>query len=280
MRLAITVVVVVTLVGSGLLASWAEGDRRGPVANETADDEPSRESSVEIQLAGSGANVPLTRRLAAAFEGDAHVHDSVGSGGGLRALADGVVNLALVSRPLSARERADRRVVAYARTPIVFAVHRGVAARTVTTAQLEALFRGTSWSDGTHPVLLLREPGDSAVEAVRAVSAGLAEAHDEAVAARRGAVLLSDARMRSELDVPDALGLTDLGQLRVARSNARALTIDGVAATLENMRAGRYPYSRELMFVARPDDERAATFLDFVRSERGQAVIREAGYAP
>src|ERR1700704_6586574 len=61
-------------------------------------------------FAGSGTNLPITRLLVEAFrqhhpENSIEVPASLGSTGGIRAVADGVIALGLISRPLKSQEQ-------------------------------------------------------------------------------------------------------------------------------------------------------------------------------
>lgn len=213
-------------------------------------------------LAGSGSNTLLTERLVDTFlaSGGAPIAvepDSIGSGGGLRALRDGVIDGALVSRPLSASETEGARAIPYARTDVVLATN----ARFVPDdrAAILALFSGR----GSSLTPLLRELGDSGVESVRAVWPELAAAHEDAVRTQRFEVLYTDDAMaRALAEVDDAIGLTDRGQLRLRRSPARAL--DVVVG------------SKVLTLVVR--DERLDDFVRFLASDTARAVIVDAGY--
>lgn len=213
-------------------------------------------------LAGSGSNTLLTERLVDAFVaaggGPIAVEpDSIGSGGGLRALRDGVIDGALVSRVLAPHETSDVRAIPYARTDVVLAT----TARSAPADRdaLLALFSGR----GSSLTPLLRELGDSGVEAVREVWPELAEAHEDAVRTQRFEVLYTDDAMaRALADVDDAIGLTDRGQLRLRRSPARPLAL--VTAP------------KVLTLVVR--DDRLDDFVAFLASDAARTVIADAGY--
>lgn len=276
MRALVVVVVVVVAAGASLaLASWAEG-RDAPRIREGAP--LSRAGRAEILLAGSGANVAITRSLLRHMNGT-EVFDSVGSGGGVRALVDEVIDVALVSRRLKEREAAHGLIeVPYARTLLVWAVDEDASVRSTSLDELTGLYAdGGNWSDGGgRAVPLLRELGDSGIAEVRRTARRVADAHDESVRQRRFELLLTDRGMRRALkDVEDAFGLTDLGQL----GSSRALVIDGNEPTLENI--DRYPFIRTLSFVFRePLDAKARRLLAYVKSDEGAQILREHGYEP
>ena len=255
------------------------------------DAQPARLRSVapssDLHLAGSGSNLVVTRALAAAFrlhhaEARLVVHDSIGSTGAVQAVADGAIGVGLIARPLREEERAlGLDVTPYARIPITFIAHPDVRDRDITRAELVASLRGESaaWRDGTPLVWLLRERGDAGTESVASHVAGFAAAHEDALAAHRFRVLFHDDDMaRGILGVRGALGISDLPAARASMPTAPILTLDGVAASCENVRLGRYPFYKDLAFVTRGTPSPfSREFLTFALSEAGRAIIEAAG---
>jgi phosphate transport system substrate-binding protein len=264
---------------------------RGPspqFAARSAPPGPERHRADEaLVLAGSGSNLPVTRALAAAWA--AHgapppvVHTSIGSGGGMRALRDGAVDVALVSRPLSAEEREANIAVPYARVPIYIGVHASVPDQNLTRAELIEIFEGTrtQWSDGSRIVVLQRERGDSSHGAVNRVVPEFEAANQRAYQARRWHVINDDVSMNDALaSTEGAIGLLGAGVIPNTLP-IRALAFEGVAPTLEGVELGAYPFHKDLAMVTRGEpDERAAAFFRFVFSREGQAIIRELGAIP
>jgi len=84
------------------------------------------------------------------------------------------------------------------------------------------------------------------------------------------------------LMLPFALGLSDLGTITIERLPIKALTVDGVAPTLENVASGRYPFVKTLAFVWREDVLPASgrAFVEFVRSPEAAAILTAHGYLP
>lgn len=241
-----------------------------------------------LVIAGSGSNLPVTRALAAAYaaKGAAPpvVHGSVGSGGGMRALLDGAIDIALVSRPLSSKERAsDVVAIPYARAPVMVAVHSSVPEVAMDRRWLLEIFDGrrTTWSDGSPIVVLQRERGDSSHAAVAHVIPELAEIDEAAYQARRWRVIYDDIGMEDAIaSTEGSVGLMGSGSLPADRP-IRALEFEGVEPTLEALADGHYPLYKDLAFVTFPSpDERVADFLRFAFSAQGQAVIAAHGCAP
>jgi phosphate transport system substrate-binding protein len=236
-------------------------------------------------LAGSGSNVPLARLLAKACAASVpgvriEVDTGIGSSGGVRALRDGVIDLALVSRPLRPQEAgADMQVVPYARSPVAVAVHPAVTERGVSSDQLKAIFRGghTVWPDGARVAPLQREQGDSGHEAMARAVAGWAEVDASAWQTARWPVYYHDqVLLDALLTTPGALGLVDGASVRALGLPLPLLSLDGRVPG-----APDYPVWKPLAFVHRgPLSPSATAFLGCVRSVVGLDVLQRVGALP
>lgn len=76
-----------------------------------------------------------------------------------------------------------------------------------------------------------------------------------------------------------AIGYISLGSLK---DDVKALSIDGVAASIANIKSGDYKISRPFNIVTRVDGISAVArdFIRFILSSDGQAVIEANGYIP
>ncbi|SCJ87862.1 Phosphate-binding protein pstS precursor [uncultured Eubacterium sp.] len=74
----------------------------------------------------------------------------------------------------------------------------------------------------------------------------------------------------------DAIGYISLGSLD---DSVKALKVDGVEATLDNVKSGDYKVSRPFNIVTKKDASDAAKdFINYIMSEEGQAIVEEEGY--
>ena len=72
---------------------------------------------------------------------------------------------------------------------------------------------------------------------------------------------------------PDAIGYISLGSLD---NTVKALEIDGVAATVENINNGTYKVYRPFNIATKEGlSETAQDFVNFIMSEQGQAIVAE-----
>ena len=74
----------------------------------------------------------------------------------------------------------------------------------------------------------------------------------------------------------DAIGYISLGSLN---DSVKAVKIDGVEATAENIKCGEYKVSRPFNIATNGEvSDVAQDFIDYILSPEGQAVIEENGY--
>ncbi len=82
--------------------------------------------------------------------------------------------------------------------------------------------------------------------------------------------------MTSVAGNPAAIGYISLGSLN---ETVKALEIDGVAASVENVKSGDYKVVRPFNIATTAEvSEAAQAFIDFIMSAEGQAVVEENGY--
>lgn len=273
-------------------AVWRGGVDHGPTPPflGSADEVPeqSERSGNALVIAGSGSNLPVTRALATEYAAGGIeapvVHTSIGSAGGIRALRDGAIDIALISRSLKPEERAAGLVaVPYARAPVMFAVHGSVPDRELSGAQVLAIYGGeqVSWSDGTRVVVLQRERGDSSHSAVGKLLPAFEEINEQAYQQRRWRVLYNDAAMDDALaSTEGGIGLVGSGTLPQDLP-IRGLDYEGVTPSVASVRDGSYPFYKDLSFVTRGEPTGAvARLIRFALSPEGGAVIEAHGCVP
>lgn len=167
-----------------------------------------------------------------------------------------------------------------ARTAVVFAVNGDVMRTDISAPVICDIYAGRvgSWADQIGISPLMRPASEVDAEVALAMipclkditfppSVTIIERADDmatALASRRG-----------------AFGLTSLPYVQRSGHRIRALALHGVEPTEENVRTGRYPMSRRAVLLVRePASPAARRFLEFIRSERGQRVLRANGAVP
>lgn len=233
----------------------------------------------ELLAAGSGSNLPLMEALISLQPPGTErprLATSIGTAGAIKALRRGDIDIGLASRGLKLAEQGPGlRQVPLASTPVVFATHPGVRSEALPVEALEALYLGrrATWPDGSPVVLLVREAGDSAEQAIAGSSPRLARALAQARQQERALVLTTDQEMERALaNIPGAVGYTDLGLLRLRHGSPRLLRLVG-----EEPRRWEKQLS---VLVRQPTPERVQRWLTYLTTQEARDALVAAGYRP
>jgi phosphate transport system substrate-binding protein len=237
-----------------------------------------------LRVSGSGAALPLVRKLAEAYQAeqpDAGFQFDAGtnSGGGIQGVLQGTLDLSVANRPLTDQEATESLVVnPFARDAVVFAAHTPGRAQGLSTSQAQAIYGGTihDWEQMDSlggPILVLDRDPDEPQR-----SLFLLKLLDGQPVQARSTVLTSAGDMLQALDsTPDSLGYSTLALLRIkSPASVTVLPLDGVVPGSESLRSGAYPWYLTYSLINRPEASPAVgRFLDFVHSARGQRVLEQ-----
>jgi phosphate transport system substrate-binding protein len=270
----IRIVALIASIGSALLGATGPALADQPAAT--------------LRIGGTGSALGAIHLLANEFakaRSDIHVIvlPSLGSGGGIKALAAGKIGLAVSARPLKKAEQ-DRglRASEYGRTPMVFATRQDNPAENITVDELASLYSGEhqTWPDGTPVRLIMRPESESDTMIIRAMSPAMDAAVKTALQRKELHMAINDQDNAMALEkVPGSLGLIPLAQIMTEKRRIKPLKLDGLAGTSEALRAGRYPYLKTHYVVINPQPTpEAQAFLRFIDSPEGQAVLSASGY--
>lgn len=257
----------------GLLA-WAAGGAAG---------------AQELRLGGTGTALGTMQLLGEAWRksqsgAQLRVLRSLGSGGGIKAMLAGQLQIAVSGRPLTAAEiQQGARQLEYGRTPLVFVVSRSSTLDELSRRALIDLYAGrtTHWPDGGRIRLILRPRGEADSALIKSLSAEVRAAM-EAAEQRRGlpyAVTDQEAADQAE-KIPGAFATLTLAQLLTEQRALKPLRFDQVAPSVPNLDNGSYPLYKRLYLVTGPKSPPAAQqFLAFVSSPAGREILRRTGHA-
>lgn len=210
---------------------------------------------------------------------------ALGSGGAIKALIAGAIEVAVISRPLSAEEK-DHGLVAieYARTPFIFASWSGNPIDNVTVADLAEFYaaRRTHWPNRTPVRLVLRPAADIDTQILSGMSPDLRAA--VAAAGKRPGMLFADTDTEAVNLIErteGSLGPTTLAQVLSERRNAKILKLDGVVPSVKSLANGGDRLHKRLYLVLGPragaDTRR---FAAFVQSPAGRRILERNGQLP
>ena len=240
-----------------------------------------------VVIGGTGTALGGMQLLAKAFvkshpDYDVRVLPSLGSGGGIRAVSAGKIDIALSARPLKKKEQGKPiTATEYARTPIVFGTRHDTKTSDVTRDQLATIYSGdTDWSDGTRLRLIMRPVGESDIKLLGGISEEVKTAVMAATKRPELFVAMNDQDNASALEsTPGSFGLTTVAQVTTEERKVKLLTLDGVAGTVEGLKNKTYPYFKRLFYVTRHDTSPVIkAFIDFMRSPAGQDILVSSGH--
>lgn len=228
--------------GAGLLAAW-------PPAGALPQPQD------ELRVGGTGSGLVPLRRLFEQFGHPARFLPNLGSGGGIKALAAGVIDVALSARHLTEAERGaglvERELM---HTPFVWAAHAGVPVEAMSLRRLADLYGGrvTRWRDGQPVRLILRPESDSDWAYMKSLDAGLAAAMAEAERRPGLKLAITDEESMSDIErIDGALGSTSLALLVATGTTAHMLAVDGQLPSLAALASGRYRFRKTIHWVTR-----------------------------
>jgi len=238
-----------------------------------------------LRAGGLGAVTKLLPVLAAGFAAkDAsalEVIPSLGSSGGLRALAEGALDIAVSGRPLNAEElKQGMRVVLSMRTPFVMVTSHPKPTG-LNSTEIAEIFRAekSTWADGSLIRVILRPKSDSDTPILGGMFPGMVSAIEAARKRHDVPVAATDQdNVGAAEQVPGSLAGSTLTQIKTEHSPLRLLSIDGITPSLEALESGAYPFSKTIFFIlpARKNPS-AEAFVAFLRSPAGHAILHDSG---
>lgn len=246
-----------------------------------------------LKIGGTGGALGGVRLLAEAFMHqhpniEVQVLPSLGSGGGIRALRAGAIDIALSSRPRKQKERGqgDGQIIEieYARTPLVFVTPPETMVENISASEAVAIYRRESavWPDGQARRLILRPSSESDTRILRQLSEEMERALEDVAAQPGMIVAINDQENARALEAAlGTFGTMTLGQLRAEGLRLKALRLDGVIPTPESLAAGSYPMFKRFYLIANPERAPiAADFVAFLQSLTATEILSASGHLP
>ena len=206
---------------------------------------------------------------------------NLGSGGALKAIGAGAIDIAITTRALNTEERALGLVgFEFAKTPFVLATSK-TNPPNVDLRQLADIYSGrqSNWPDNAPIRLILRPASDSDSTYLGALSPEIKQALAKALG-REGLIIAStDQDAANNLErLQGAVGTSTLSLIQSENRPLRMLSINGVIPSLATLADGSYPYAKSFHFVTAATPSAAMVrFAKFVRSGEGRRVLQQNG---
>lgn len=268
-------VLLLVLITALLVSAAACGGKEEGKPQETK----SEELSGTITTAGSTSVQPISEVLAEAFQ-EKHPKVTVnvqggGSSAGTKAAMTGAADIGAASRKLKESEKS-LHCFTIALDGIAIVVHPENPVSDLTLQQIQDIFAGkiTNWKDvgGNDGAIVPvnREEGSGTRGAFTEIVMGEVPYVETAIVQpSTGAVKATVAGDRN------AIGYISLASLS---RDVKAVKVDGVEATAENIKKGTYKVARPFNYVTKEEPQGLVkAFIDFVLSEEGQKIIESEG---
>ncbi|MEO9901850.1 substrate-binding domain-containing protein [Nisaea sp.] len=242
-----------------------------------------------IEVSGTGIALGIAKKLAIQVhtvspEESITVLPSMGSGGGLKALRDGVIGASFSARKLKDSEKSIGLQESHCmRTPLVFAT-RHQNPGNFNLADLPAIYGDTlpSWEDGTQLKVILRSRSGSEIPYLASKVPGLGEQFKKAFKRPDTAIGTSD-QINAGLvrTISGSLAIMTLLQIKAEELNLNLVSIDGVAPSAAAVADQSYPFSLRVCLVLPKEPTPLARKLaaQMVTPE-GQKMIIKMGATP
>ncbi len=202
-----------------------------------------------------------------------------GSGDGIKAVADGTADIGDSSRALSDDEKAQglvENVIALDGIAVVTDPNNTVS--NLTKDQLVQIYTGqiTNWSEVGGADQQIVVIGRESNSGTRGAFEELLEIEDQCKYAQE--INSTGGILSTVQSTPGAIGYSSLADLT---DTVKALSLDGVEPTVDNVKAGTYALQRPFVMATKGTiDEQEAqvkAYLEFVLSAEGQAIVADCG---
>ncbi len=242
--------------------------------------------SEKITMAGSTSMEKLVKALQETYaevNPDVTVTaEFVGSGAGIEQVTNGIVSIGNSSRNLKDAEKekgAVENIVAIDGIAVIVDTANTVG--DLTQENLVAIYTGnvTNWYElggNDAPIVVI---GREAGSGTRGAFEEILDIEEQCVYASE--LDSTGAVMAKVSATPGAVGYVSLD---VLNDTVKAVSLEGVEPTAENIKAGNYFLSRPFVMATKGavEEQSAAVraFLEYVYSEEGQAVVQQVGLIP
>ncbi|MCL1059461.1 phosphate ABC transporter substrate-binding protein [Shewanella gelidimarina] len=211
---------------------------------------------------------------------------STGSSAGIRAAKDGTSMIGMSSRNVKQSElSSDTKKIVIARDGIAAAVNNANLVTSLTQAQISKIYRGEikNWSEvggESRPIVVVtRENGSGTRGAFEEIMKLQRNVNGHKVTAITPKAQVGNGNGMIKTIVannPYAIGYISLGSVD---DSLRAIDVDGIAATDDNIAKGDYQIARPfIVLMDKNAPSNAQDFIKYILSDDGQNIVANEGY--
>ena len=241
-----------------------------------------------LKIGGTGAALGSMQLFARAFEESYPgirveiILGSLGSGGGIKAVSKGAIDIGLSARPLKEEERKmNLTLIEYARTPFILVTSDDVNISGLSTEEIIKIYKaGTvTWPGGERIRLILRPASDTDTLLVKQISPELSNAVDIAFSRDGMVIAMTDQECLNIIEkTPGGFGFSTLTQVLSEKRVLKILSFNGINPSVKTLANGSYPLFKSLYMVTKKEPSvLVRNFINSVGSLEGRNILKESG---
>ncbi len=241
----------------------------------------STKTTGSVSTDGSTSMEKVIGALGEAFQNDTGIsftYNPTGSGSGIKAVQEGRCDIGLSSRDLKAEEKEaglNGTVLAYDGIAVIVNPENTVSDLSLET--IAKIYTGeiTNWSEvggnDAEIVLIGREAGSGTRDGFESIT------DTEDVCQYRQELTSTGDVITTVSQNPGAIGYASVASVK---DTVKAVTVDGISATEENIKNGSYVVQRPFVLVTKSDkalSKAAQEFFNYITSADANEIISAAG---
>ncbi len=239
-----------------------------------------------LTVGGTGSGMGFMRILGRSYsalhpEITVEVLPSLGTGGGVRGLKAGAIDLAIASRQLTENEKLGVKEYNLGESPFVFAVHPATQIDDVTLKQVINIYNGTisTWRDGSRIRRILRPPQDSDWQLLNSLAPDLTKALEIAQKSEGLYLAVTDTDAIAYLErIRGSFGPSTLTMILAEERKVKILSFNGRLPEINGLGQDAYPLTKSYLLLVRGEASPAVSrFVDYIRSKQGQDILGRVG---
>ncbi len=251
-------------------------------------EKPRPQVKATLKISGSGTCKPLVEILTQEYVKE-HPEVKIDflppthSKGGVEGVAQGLLDIGLVSRELKPEEKA-LGVTYYplSRDGLVLATHQSVKIKNLTNQQVKAIYAGQikNWRELGGPdapiIVLDRNEDESAKIILRQYVLG----KKLAITPEATILYYESDMVEALLKTPNTIGYLSLGYALSKNLPLNIVSLNGVTPSVTTILNNRYPVVRPLGVVVKKPSPAAKQLIDFLLSSKAREIMINSGFAP
>jgi len=254
-------------------------------------------SANHISVSGSTTVLPAVSKAAEHYHmrtGKVVIVNAGGSGSGFNQLAEGQTDIGMMSRDITKEEKSQFTTLNFtpiaigrdAVAPVISSEVYDAGVKSLSLTEIAAIYRGDidNWSEFGGPDKAIFVVDKESSSGTRQTFMKVVMGNSKAAAPGADLVIGSNNEEQTAITQSDsAIGMLSHAWFNDDVKGIAIERADGtlIEPTLDEIRSGSFPITRDLNIVIRTDiSPEAQTFVDFLLSDSGQSFVADSGYIP